>query len=63
MQLISLVTVRSPRLADVSMTVGGRTEPVPDADLRLVNVADQTPDSAYPRTAPRGGIGRAIFVP
>ncbi len=57
------VTVRRFRLANVQTEVGGAMVALPDAEGRLVRVADQTPNPDYPKTTPRGGTGKVIVVP
>ena len=36
---------------------------VPGAGSRFVSVRNQHPNPDYPKTTPRGGIGRAFLVP
>jgi len=57
------VTVRALRLSDVRAMQGGQSVPLPDANVRLVKVADQKPNPDYPKTTPRGGVGKAILLP
>ena len=57
------VTVRALRLTGVRTLQGGHPVPFPDASARLVKVADQKPNPDYPKTTPRGGVGKAILLP
>lgn len=57
------VTVRGFRLANVRIESEGETATLPNAESRLVRVADQKPNPDYPQTTPRGGTGKAIVVP
>ena len=57
------VTVRAFRLTGVRTLQGGQSVPFPDASARLVKVADQKPNPDYPKTTPRGGVGRAVNRP
>jgi hypothetical protein len=53
------VTVKGLRLGKV--TVNG--QPVEDAESRFVSVKDQQINPDYPRTLPRGGLGKARLLP
>lgn len=57
------VTVRAFRLADVRTLQNGQLVPFADAGARLVKVADQKPNPDYPKTTPRGGVGKALLLP
>ena len=56
------VTIRGFHLGRVCVRDGDSTRPLPNAAARLVRVADQKPNSDYPKTTPRGGTGKAIIV-
>lgn len=57
------VTVRGFRLSGVRMLRGGQLVSMADAASRLVEVADQKPNPDYPKTTPRGGVGKARLIP
>jgi len=57
------VTVRAFRLSGVSALRNGKLEPCADAGVSLVRVADQRPNPDYPKTTPRGGVGKALLLP
>ena len=57
------VTVRAFRLSNVRVPQGGQPVPFTDAGARLVKVADQKPNPDYPKTTPRGGVGKAVLLP
>ena len=57
------VLVRGFSLGDVRQTLAGATAPVPEAMARLVRVRDQHLNPDYPKTTPRGGVGKARLLP
>ncbi len=57
------VTVRGFRLRNVQAQIDGARRYLPNAEVGLVKVADQTPNPDYPQTTPRGGTGKAIILP
>jgi hypothetical protein len=57
------VTARGFHLDGVQIVQDGRLTPLTAATARLVQVADQKPNLDYPRTTPRGGSGKARFIP
>ena len=57
------VTVRGFKLTNVCVTTVDGVRALPEAEARLVKVADQRPNPDYPKTTPRGGTGKVIFVP
>jgi hypothetical protein len=57
------VTVRHFSLTHAQALRDGSLAPVEDAMTRLVKVASQRQNPDYPRTLPRGGTGKAIFLP
>ena len=56
------ITVRGFSLTNVRVKTGDAVEPLQHAEDRLVRIADQEPNPNYPKTTPRGGTGKAIFV-
>ena len=56
------ITVRGFSLTDVRVKTGDAVKPLQHAEDRLVRIADQEPNPNYPKTTPRGGTGKAIFV-
>ena len=57
------VSVRAFRLCNVRVMQGGQITPYTDAGVRLVKVTDQRPNPDYPKTTPRGGVGKAVILP
>ncbi len=57
------VTIRDFKLTNVCAKGVDGVKPVPQAESRLVQIADQKPNPDYPNTTPRGGTGRAILLP
>ncbi len=57
------VTIRGFKLTNVCAKAVERVKPLPQAEARLVQVADQKPNPNYPKTTPRGGTGKAIVLP
>lgn len=56
------VTVRGLRLARVRAVVAGKLMPVADPENRLVKVIQLSLNPNYPRTTPRGGTGKGIWI-
>jgi hypothetical protein len=57
------ITVRNFSLTNVRVKTGDTVQPLQHAADHLVRIADQRPNPDYPKTTPRGGTGKAIFVP
>ena len=56
------ILVQKFSLAGVSVFGDGKIMPLADAISRLVQVADQKLNPDYPKTTPRGGIGKVKFI-
>jgi hypothetical protein len=56
------VTVRQFRLTNVHVKAGDGTRSLPDAETRLIRIANQKPNPDYPKTTPRGGTGKVIMA-
>jgi hypothetical protein len=56
------VTVRGFRLTNVRAKVANGIRPLPAPEASLLSITDQKPNFDYPKTTPRGGKGRTIFV-
>ncbi len=56
------IAVRGFRLTDVRLESEGTFVPLADA-ARFVRVVDQKPNPNYPKTTPRGGIGKVHLIP
>ena len=54
------VTVRAFRLTGVRVLQGGQPVPLADASARIVKTADQKLNPDYPKTTPRGGVGKVL---
>jgi len=57
------VTMRGLSLTNARVTLEGKTTPVADPRARLLEVRDMHLNPDYPKTAPRGGTGKAILLP
>ncbi|MDD5704792.1 MAG: hypothetical protein PHR35_02625 [Kiritimatiellae bacterium] len=55
-------TVRRFRLSNVRVKTAEGVRELPDPHTRLVRVTNQKLNPDYPRTTPRGGTGKAIFL-
>lgn len=55
------IIVRNFRLSNVSVSQNGQFITFPDAEKKLVKVADQKLNPDYPKTTPRGGTGKVKF--
>ena len=56
------VTVRQLRVSNVRAGADGKVLPLDDPEARLVSVIQQSPNPDYPKTTPRGGTGKGIWL-
>ncbi len=56
------ITVKGFRLENVRVFRGQNSVPFENAMRRLVRIADQKPNPDYPKTTPRGGIGKVNYI-
>lgn len=56
------VTVRRLRLTNLRTGATGSLAPLPDPESKLVKVIQQTINPHYPRTTPRGGTGKGLWL-
>ena len=57
------ITVKGFRLENI-LILPNKTRVSPDdAMQRLVRIADQSPNPDYPKTTPRGGAGKVLYLP
>ena len=56
------ITVRNFGLTNVRVKTGNGAQPLANAEAALVKIGNQKPNPDYPKTTPRGGVGKTIIV-